>query len=877
MPEERLPVRRTAGLFAFAFAFALASCLTEILAHALGAAGARLPLVVLDPWVVRAGSLIRLPLAMGVGLLLAMPFAFAWEAGKAPERAIVPSAVVSGVVLVASAAAWFHLGRVGVLPHLGAITAGVLASSVVAMIAALALAVGVPFATVRLLPASERRFEKQAAALADAVVLALASIITVAVVAAGPAALMYGAVPPLAQFVLGLEPATPIAPEPDPHAGGRDHEHGHDHADGGAHQHHADAPDAPTFAPDPAPPDGLTRPGPEHRYLLSEGMRIEALPVDVDPTYPMCRTAAVPPPTPATRSVLLVTLEGVGLRELAQTDSLRAPMMPNLRRIADAGVSFAHVLSVSDDASSGLVSMLSGVTAQPVERFADRPALPNLPSLPRALAAMEVESAAFAGRELERGMTGRYLREIGVTRIVDADVEKILLEANDDAAAATRFMAYVDEARDQRRTFATLILSRATVASATDAIATAFGLRALDAELARIHAWYEQNERARGTILIVAGASASQVSPPGDPRTTPLARARFEVPFIVLGEGFAPAKTAEVGPRVGALYDVPATVLAALGQPVSGCFQGRNLFAEGEWPSNRLIVATAGPMQRYRYVHWGPNRWQGTATQRSVDWQVVDLVADPGLVRDLSASMGSAHEDVRTFHEVYFAMHEYLLARDRYAPPLAPAPVAALAEAPRTVGLEVLGGAGDLGAEGVATFVVPIQQAPDGTFIVHEAAPPRPLVDVLREAQGKRVVLELLGPPTPTRAFMLAAALREAPAGVEVILTTTDRIALESFRSRTSHAIWAAFDPRIPAEVAIEGARQLRAMAVVLPASLVTRAVVTRAHAAGIRVVARGVGADWDATHADVGADVLLSGDVAAVRSLPSARASARP
>lgn len=867
MSEAPPTVRRAAALFAFAVVFALASFVLELVSYRLGATSF---VPILDARVVTAGAALRIPLAALGGIVIAAPFASLVASGRRRGVSIVPSALAAGLVLVASAAAWFHLGAVGTLPSLSAVRPGALAESKPALLVAVAFALALPFVVLRVLDAAGARVAKPGSLAADAIVVILAAIIGVAAIGLGSPALMYGATPPLLQFVVALSPSAP--PPEEPSEGGHDHAHAHHDHDGGAHTH---APVAPTFPSDPPPSDGVLRPGPEIRYLMSRAQGIEALPVEVDPSYPFCRTATEGDVPQSSRSVIVVALEGIGMRERRASD-VGGPYMPELARIAERGIELEHVLSVSDDAAQGLVSALSGVTVQLLDTFGNRPSLPSLPSLPFALARAGMSSAVFSGRDLARGLSGRYLRHVGVEHVSDADASVLEASAHDDVGATTRMMAYLDAARGGRPVFATLLLSGASAASAPDFASGAPAVRAVDAELGRVLAWYDANERARGTILVVTSLAASQAPAMQDPRRSELARARFEVPFAVVGEGVVALEEGTTA-RVGAIYDLPQTILGVLGQGPTGCFQGRNLLGADPWPSTRLVVGAAGPDQHLQYVHFGSNRWQLDVAATPPAWEVVDLENDPSLSRNRVLEMGVTHEDMESFYATYVAVSTYLLNRDRYVPPRPRAVVAALPDGESAVALSLEGSFTSLPSLPSRTYWVKLAYAEAEGFFVRGSDPHLPLDALLARARGARLVLELDEQGSASRGLALVAALGRAPRGASVAVASSDLHVLESVATRTTRDVYVISGGQEEATGRVTSARQLAAEGIVVAPAHATEALVAEGHAAGLRVMVLGAPRDFYLLHPGLRPDMLITADAEAARVLAAPPASAPP
>jgi glycerophosphoryl diester phosphodiesterase len=130
-------------------------------------------------------------------------------------------------------------------------------------------------------------------------------------------------------------------------------------------------------------------------------------------------------------------------------------------------------------------------------------------------------------------------------------------------------------------------------------------LRFLDEELGRFYDWYLKNEASRGTVLVITGDHVPYLSP--DRYTDDDELTRFDVPLIIHSPGFSTTRPLDDSTtRLGAHYDIPATILGLLDVSPGPCDQGVDLLLPDEqWPSERVVYSVAGDDLENFHVWFG--------------------------------------------------------------------------------------------------------------------------------------------------------------------------------------------------------------------------------------------------------------------------------
>ncbi|MCA9577002.1 MAG: sulfatase-like hydrolase/transferase [Polyangiales bacterium] len=657
-PTDSSPAQRAAHLAAFGLLYGLAALLarTVLAGPAGGLANA-------DPSYY-AGATVALPFDVLLGCVIGLPAAR--RPGSLGARAV--SGVCAMVVLAL---------HVAVTPRLpGAVTrehlelAGPRALGAGLMLGAALLA--------GLQPLAQRltaRYEKRAGRVADAVALGLLACLDVGASVGAYDALYAGAVHPL--WHLALESGGRETPAADPAPARHDHDHEHhEHDHGEAHQRRIGPNDVMVLADDEPSTDG--RPPGDIRVMVSvlhQGDTLEPVP---DTAYPYCLDALPPPPIPAGEAlpdVIVVLLRDVGMRELQLDAAPNVPVMPMLRRLGTEAVLFDDVMAAGEVDEDVLPAVLSGQPPSSEAPLLRDPALPYLPGVARDFAARGYETAFFDGVRDDRTFRGSYLRMVGFER-VDAPALGAA-PVREDQATYEQLAAFFDAEREHRAPrFAVMHnLGRTAESALAGPAATDFeSLRArladTDQQFEAFYTWYQREARPRGTVLLVLGDHPSPVVFPEDPETPTTGTGHelfFRVPLFVTG--LTPPREAalrERSSRLGAHTDLPRTLLGLTGDHRHGCYFGRDLFADGDWPTRRAPLSFGGDSRQFLVAHDGDTRWLYNTLTRTV--RIHDRARDPRLERDLFSEDDPEWPRVREYLLSHLATQNYLRRRRRYIP-----------------------------------------------------------------------------------------------------------------------------------------------------------------------------------------------------------------
>lgn len=787
-----------------------------------------------------SGALLRLAISI-------LTFsAIAWFVAESSSRLVRGAAVlVAGGILFAEATSYRWLGEHGELLSFRSSLFAADAFTGRSGALALAWAIGATLLGAALAaflePRLEQRYATPRAAAVDVVLLVVAFLFGSATVWLGGSSLRLGATPPMVGWLL---------------------------------ENHTDR------LPTPSAPErefddlGVRLPPGEILDTLVSTLFPRAPGELSDRAHPYCREARPLARPERARSVVLLDLRGVP-RSAIEGD---APKLPTLARLAREGVSFEHAISGSDSPTSGLVELLSGIPPLAPLRYDELPVLPRLPSLPETLGDLGLHTSFVSSFDLSAGLERTYLRRLGFDSL---DEPSFAAEAargatsGSDAATIDALITRLGATRERGPRFVVATLEGgfgltipsapapdaglppeagiATDAGVADAGATAptvapasAAYASLERELARFVSWFEANERANGTVLVITSDSAPEV-----PDAADLSRMRFDVPLVFsnLHTDERNRGRARAESLVG-LLDVADTVLGLEDLGPVGCFQGRDLLASGEpLPRRRRLISYGGPDQSHVYVFDGRMRWQIDRASLEGAFQVFDTAEDAALEHDLYDEADPLVPFVRDQILATLALGQYLAAHDRFVPGTRtdPTRVAASSPASRQLAPLATSSAAALAssltarkANGFDGFVVPV--AIDGTTLAPVVAG-RPLADVLaslvRPLGSLPLALDVAMPEDVDAARSLDAA-RQLVLTIEASALTANTVVMardpqmaRSIAARSALPVYV----RLPGgRDDLVGIAEGFGVAGVVLQSPVASETVTRAHVRGLRV-----------------------------------------
>jgi phosphoglycerol transferase MdoB-like AlkP superfamily enzyme len=389
-----------------------------------------------------------------------------------------------------------------------------------------------------------------------------------------------------------------------------------------------------------------------------------------DPAAPLC--SAGPRAArrgPNGRSVILLVLESVGMQELeARPDGQW--LLPNLRRIAADGFSAPSMYAVGTQTCQALPAYLSGQPAQPFDVLFWREPLPRFQGLPRALARRGYRTAYFHGAGLSFEQKRSFLEMVGVEtlhELHDDDPEPRYGWGLSDEEIFARTRRWIG---DNRREPYLMILATLSghhpyelpedwprrFLTRTGAELFHETLAYMDHHLGLFYDWYVEEERDRGTYLVVISDHA-----PLFDNTIAIAEGRplrFDIPFIVTGpDGPEIESWRSRAPRLASQLDVPSTIGGLVGIHPGPCDQGLDLLGD-VWPDGRVIAGAGGRGLDELYL------WDGTVRAR--------LERNEDRLEVLGSATGAdevAHvEGLRRFLDLFLPVTLSLMEKDAYAP-----------------------------------------------------------------------------------------------------------------------------------------------------------------------------------------------------------------
>jgi arylsulfatase A-like enzyme len=391
-----------------------------------------------------------------------------------------------------------------------------------------------------------------------------------------------------------------------------------------------------------------------------------------DPEAPLCAAGPGQARREANgRSAIVVIVESVGHEELEARPDGRW-LLPNLRRIAAAGFSARRFHAVGTQTCQALPALFSGQHAQPWNVLLWQRPLPRFEGLPQELRRRGYETAYFHGAGLGFEHKRDYLRMVGfdvLHELHDEDPAPRYGWGLSDGEMFGRTRRWIEEhvetSPDVPYLMALATLSGHHPFEVPDDWPRRFGstqhdlfhetLAYMDAQLGAFYDWYLDEERRRGTYLVVVSDHSPLVF-----NTEAIAQGRplrFDSVLLIVGPDAGEAAGWETCEgRLASQVDVPATLGGLLGVHPGPCDQGLDLLA-AHWPEARMLAGSGGRGLDELYV------WDGELSVRFERGQERITVLSGGGQADARLPA------IERFIEQLLPVSRYLLDEDAHAPP----------------------------------------------------------------------------------------------------------------------------------------------------------------------------------------------------------------
>ncbi len=355
--------------------------------------------------------------------------------------------------------------------------------------------------------------------------------------------------------------------------------------------------------------------------------------------YPLCSNRALSASKGNGRSVILVILEGIE-RELLDMDVDGQPVMPNLRRIERENLSFTNFFAAGNKSCQAFPALFAGLPAQTHENVFWVPPLVRLRGWPGILKQAGYRTGFFHGGDLSFEQQREFLKNVGFSELHELDPfneDRVWGWGFDDGYMLEKLARWVDTHRENSkqtpylatiatlsshdpfvipvewpRRFSNLKLNSGNMTIWNDFIektdrrrVAAEAYAFTDHHMGLFYDWYLNNERPRGTILVITsdhGSSTGAVEI--DPKHKYM---KYRMPFIIAGlDNTDPLDRFKT--RLASAMDVPATLSGLLDVDTHPCSQGLNLLSD-QWPSNRTVYAVGGEHLEHVYFWRGPHQF----------------------------------------------------------------------------------------------------------------------------------------------------------------------------------------------------------------------------------------------------------------------------
>jgi phosphoglycerol transferase MdoB-like AlkP superfamily enzyme/glycerophosphoryl diester phosphodiesterase len=394
--------------------------------------------------------------------------------------------------------------------------------------------------------------------------------------------------------------------------------------------------------------------------------------------YPLCRSSRSSQNSEqAKRSIIMVVVENLGTLEVRLQHQGKS-VLPNLARIIDDGIFFHNVQTSGIRSSHAFPPIFAGLPAQASNILWQVP-IPNVDGFPAALRASGYKTIYRHGAELVMEQKRSFLQLVGFEEIIEPTESDRFSTHGWGYSDADMFQAIRSDIQEFRTNspdsnylyaFATLSTHDPfTLPSDWKNVFThqngwdryIESLHYFDRALGQFYDWYLENERDRGTVLVVTG---DQVPVLKQMRSQRQLYRRFDVPLIIVGGPPLTLTERDVyAGRLAGHLDIPATLRTVLRMPPGNCDQGINLFLpEEEWPKNRVLYAVGSDFPHQFYY------WKGS-NQLLIDniSQTVTRIETAQTGVQISAS---EQDQALVFLDNFLQISQFLNAKNAFSPVL---------------------------------------------------------------------------------------------------------------------------------------------------------------------------------------------------------------
>lgn len=425
-----------------------------------------------------------------------------------------------------------------------------------------------------------------------------------------------------------------------------------------------------------------------------------------EPDAPMCRTPSSQSAIPSGRSVILLILEGVGEKEMAQVEDGKA-VMPALAEFAASNLHFQNAYAPGSKTAQALVSVLTGAMPQSIRNVLWKEPQPLMQSFVSSFSESGYQTGFFHGGDLSFENQRLFLQRSGFSTIEEYapsapypsygwgyDDGVVLQKARQwiGSQQTTPYLATVFTLSthdpyvlpenwspmfsDSKRSIKG-VMNWEISGGQNTRLAMLDSYRFLDDQLAEFFAWYEAQERDRGTVLVIAGDHTPHYW--NEAHDGKVRQMTFAVPIIIAGDDIVPAaNNATLENRLASLIDLPSTISSIVGLPPTPCDQGLNLLSSS-WPEDRWVYAVGGNSLEKIYA-WNQ---QGQVMLDRVEGRIELLDNEP--TENTNATENDSRlTQAREFFTLVMQANQYLDATGAYAP-ISALPVAKIRQTLATV------------------------------------------------------------------------------------------------------------------------------------------------------------------------------------------------
>jgi glycerophosphoryl diester phosphodiesterase len=405
---------------------------------------------------------------------------------------------------------------------------------------------------------------------------------------------------------------------------------------------------------------------------------------------PMCRKSSLQSGMPSGRSVILLILEGVGEQELAQVVDGKS-VMPALAEFAANNLHFRNAYASGSKTAQAMVSVLTGAMPQSIRNVLWKEPQPLMQSFVTSFRESGYQTGFFHGGDLSFENQRLFLQRSGFSTI--AEYEPSAPHASygwgyDDGVVLQQTKQWIQA--QQGTPYLATVFSLSThdpyvlpeswspvFASSKRKIEGVMNWRIsggqnarlemldsyrfLDDQLVEFFAWYETQERDKGTVLVIAGDHTPHYL--NEAHDGKVREMTFAVPIIIAGNDVVPAANfSSLESRLASIADLPSTISGIVGLPPTVCDQGLNLLSSS-WPEDRWVYAVGGDSLEKLYA-W--NR-SGQVMLDRVE-QSIELLDNETIESTIVTDVRTRLFEAKEFFSLVMQANQYLDSTGAYSP-----------------------------------------------------------------------------------------------------------------------------------------------------------------------------------------------------------------